>query len=56
MGQLIEQQKQKLKQQKSQLRKAENINHLYRHLIGFFKALVRLCWNYDLDDNRFYDD
>jgi len=49
MGDLIE-------RRKRQLRKAENINALYRHLIGFFKAFVRLVWNYDLDDNRFYDE
>lgn len=49
MGDLIE-------RRKRQLRKAENINQLYRHLIGFFKAFVRLCWGYDLDDNRFFDD
>lgn len=45
-----------IKQQKRRLRKAENINALYRHLIGFFKAFVRLCFDYDLDDNKFFDD
>jgi len=45
-----------IKQQKTRLRRAENINALYRHLIGFFKAFVKLCWNYDLDDNKFLDD
>jgi hypothetical protein len=48
MTSLIEQQKQRNK-------RAKIIMELYRHWVGFFKAIIKILYDYDIDTQRYKD-